>query len=698
MFDFTNYTYSGLLSLVSAVFGISYPMILDSIARIDVKYGGTLLTKCFLKEKRYRFFRAILILNLVMAVTIPFCLSAFKNSHALLVSQTAGIILLIFASFALYHLIIIYQQPDELKSWLEHYPNPPIPEINELCLYLSFRDDESLFRNTWTTVSNYLSDLIKNTPNDRELPEEVLRIIFKQRRIIGSKDSESRFHSYNAITHLLYPSLIETIPHRNNHQIIWKLLNDAVSADNKTWILQHWSWMDQYFRFRLKYRLDNREKLNFHKDGILTTSIMLGGLLVFYKRYDTINDLLFYSNVLPPEYPLLPNSISEIRDRMISINEMSASFLRVENQYYFVNLNHGIQNDRYIQHEAYSFLSLCFIRLWSIHNSKYNYAFEIPQQDSDFSRIDQEINSVLLLKKCVEDWFEKEVFKLIERLNEVNKDEVIKKVDEWYKQLVAAKGNVLSHPNAKKDTVDVFKRRLYEASQEKWRKMPSQKDSLINGNSKTISIIEEVEDSFEVKLLDPTFHIDYTNIPDSLISFMSRSTVVQLLSIINTNTVKYDIQYRDIFRALDKLGINNNVYILKTGVYLGNYELMYGEVDDFVCTINGESYKNVEIHTIDGQDLTIYVIPKSILPYVEYKESEPYSTLKEIASNSRIYSNIDDVLDPSFNSNQFMLNIRRYAEIHYIESDIPAICLNVTHDTSLGMLDFDKIKPIECNE
>ena len=44
MFDFTNYTYSGMLSIVAAVFGIAYPQINASIERIDDKYGSSLLT------------------------------------------------------------------------------------------------------------------------------------------------------------------------------------------------------------------------------------------------------------------------------------------------------------------------------------------------------------------------------------------------------------------------------------------------------------------------------------------------------------------------------------------------------------------------------------------------------------------------------------------------------------------------------
>ena len=53
MFDFTNYTYSGMLSIVAAIFGIAYPQINASIERIDDKYGSSLLTKRLKNEKAF---------------------------------------------------------------------------------------------------------------------------------------------------------------------------------------------------------------------------------------------------------------------------------------------------------------------------------------------------------------------------------------------------------------------------------------------------------------------------------------------------------------------------------------------------------------------------------------------------------------------------------------------------------------------
>ena len=37
IFDFTNYTFSGLLSILASLYGVGYPLIMQSIGRIDRK-------------------------------------------------------------------------------------------------------------------------------------------------------------------------------------------------------------------------------------------------------------------------------------------------------------------------------------------------------------------------------------------------------------------------------------------------------------------------------------------------------------------------------------------------------------------------------------------------------------------------------------------------------------------------------------
>ena len=45
MFDFVNYTYSGVLSIVSTLFGLSYPLVIGCIEKIDNKFNSTRLSE-----------------------------------------------------------------------------------------------------------------------------------------------------------------------------------------------------------------------------------------------------------------------------------------------------------------------------------------------------------------------------------------------------------------------------------------------------------------------------------------------------------------------------------------------------------------------------------------------------------------------------------------------------------------------------
>jgi len=368
MFDFTNYTYSGLLSLVSAVFGISYPLILDNISRIDEKYKATILTKKFLREKRYLIFKGLLIINLIMAVCIPFALSVSQSPHALLLSQTVGIILLIFSSFVLYELILTYNKPDDLFKWLKRNPDDPnCPEINELCIFLSKKDNDNLFWESSVYIAHHINKRLRESSNSGQLPTDVSDLLLRYRGVIGRDEDSSklsRFRTYNHITPLLYPSYDDSYkPSLGTHRLIWILINDAVVGDNKEWIVQHWSWMDQYYRYKLKNLRYNQTEEKNHRIFVKLTHVMIGALLLFHRRYATVDDILFYTNVTPPEYNLLPNSLIEIDEMVREIYRRQDCFMLLESTFAFAHMNHGVQNDVSIVNEAMQFLALCVIEL-----------------------------------------------------------------------------------------------------------------------------------------------------------------------------------------------------------------------------------------------------------------------------------------------------------------------------------------------
>lgn len=698
MFDFTNYTFSGLLALVSAVFGISYPLILDSIARLDEKYGGTIIMQSFLHEKRYLIFRWLLVINLLIAVVVPFVLYVYSVNHALLVSQTAAVILLIFSSFTLYQLILEYQVPKNLDMWVVKHHEKTVSTVllqNELALYLSRRDDDELFWKVWGRVRKYIYEKLVNLKENDDFPNEIAKILFRQRGMIGKfEGTPSRFYLTNVVTPILYSTDKFLYPCIEKHQILWRLLNDAVIGDNKEWILQHWSWMDNYYRFCLRYiDFDEREKTQ-HREFVFVSCVMLGGLLLFHKRYNVINELLFYTNVLPPEYPLLPNSLTEIEDRILVLDKYKDCFLFLESNFYFSKLNSGVQNDGHIYSMGIDFLSLCLIRLWSLQAiSLYQNSLVLPTSPSEYNKICRSLQIVKLLNVRIGNWYRNDVFGKFNNLKSVEQNHINGILDNWINCLESTKLDKEHHPNVASDKVKDFKDELVEASEKKWRKLPERSEVLENEENLMVdSSVEFVRELLDVKQFDKGFCITSLNLADVLVNALQRPTVAKYLELLQTNiSNEFKIQYRDIFKALESLNVNKEFVIVNAGIYLGQYEAMYGITDGFVSDQDRQSYRGAYIYDIDCKLSKLYVVSKEELPFVEYVVASPNSGLTPIGSNTVLCSNIDELLDENFHSDRFLMCLSRGVKIYSLKDGFKCVCLNITHDVSQGKMDLEKV-------
>lgn len=122
MFDFVNYTYSGVLSVLSTLFGLSYPLILSCIEKIDTKYHSTKLSARFLEERVFTLFKFVLILNLIIAVVIPFFMDGCYHSRYLIALQCLAAVVMIYLAFLLFNKVMTYYDASKLQDQiLEDY-------------------------------------------------------------------------------------------------------------------------------------------------------------------------------------------------------------------------------------------------------------------------------------------------------------------------------------------------------------------------------------------------------------------------------------------------------------------------------------------------------------------------------------------------------------------------------------------------
>lgn len=119
-FDFFNYTFSAIVSLVTAVFGLSYPLLIESIQKIDGKYRSILLKRRFEGSEIYRNYIFLLKISVFIAAFMPFILVAFIKyialGYLLITIQVALLLLLIVMTIRLVEQIQLYNDPERLLN------------------------------------------------------------------------------------------------------------------------------------------------------------------------------------------------------------------------------------------------------------------------------------------------------------------------------------------------------------------------------------------------------------------------------------------------------------------------------------------------------------------------------------------------------------------------------------------------------
>ncbi len=124
MFDFVNYTYSGVLSIVSTLFGLSYPLVIGCIEKIDNKFNSTRLSERFMNETIFKTFKTSLVINIILAVLFPFLMDGYSHSRIIIGIQCLATVVLVSTALLLYSKIIIYYNISDLqKAILDDYKN-----------------------------------------------------------------------------------------------------------------------------------------------------------------------------------------------------------------------------------------------------------------------------------------------------------------------------------------------------------------------------------------------------------------------------------------------------------------------------------------------------------------------------------------------------------------------------------------------
>lgn len=684
MFDFFDYNFSSLISIFAALMGMAYPLILQAIQRIDEMYNSSKLAAYFQKQWFSLLFSHLLLLSIPVSIIAPFLLYYYRDFSCMMVLSAVHAIIvfaLAMSAFILFKYIMMTINPSKFFEYLEYKlygSHPPLTEIFQIQKYASDKDNEELFGNITTSISVYLNSYRKNKRDDVAIDVwKMFRELYKQH----SKRDNHFFSNRNLIVSYFFSPEEQIFLSEEEYIYIWQTVDAVVHADNESWVYNYWTYANQYYMFTLDH-YSKDEELKLQQKRFKEQHFMIGALLTYNHKYVLLKRLMYFSNALPPTYDLVPSSFNLIILQLKSLIEKKDMPIELTKRYLMIGAPQDVSSDGFILSYTYKYASLLLIRLFTVNdwNITYSNPMGLPEISSDYTveDLNEEVYMMNRLKHNISSWFEeKDAIRQTIGEGRVVVDDVLNLCDEYIEKCKKQIETLDKLMEVDPEKQEYIKSHLLSALKDYPLALPILGD--INTDDYERKIINNyVKFQIDKEILKVGTNVNASNLPDVIVGHLNELAykAYNYLFLIQSSVRNVRIAYKDIERVLDVIGVNEELVVLSLGVYLGNYEALYGKDDDKFVDMDGfRTYKDCNIYSIPSTQQSIVVMQKSDIPFVKEEKLEDDKGLKQIDEEGFFYSNIDSIKDLSEEDAQFLivdrgLNLYSKIQFRYIRLNI----------------------------
>lgn len=656
MFDFFDYNFSSLISIFAALMGMAYPLILQAIQRIDEMYNSSKLAAYFQKQWFSLLFSHLLLLSIPVSIIAPFLLYYYRDFSCMMVLSAVHAIIvfaLAMSAFILFKYIMMTINPSKFFEYLEYKlygSHPPLTEIFQIQKYASDKDNEELFGNITTSISVYLNSYRKNKRDDVAIDVwKMFRELYKQH----SKRDNHFFSNRNLIVSYFFSPEEQIFLSEEEYIYIWQTVDAVVHADNESWVYNYWTYANQYYMFTLDH-YSKDEELKLQQKRFKEQHFMIGALLTYNHKYVLLKRLMYFSNALPPTYDLVPSSFNLIILQLKSLIEKKDMPIELTKRYLMIGAPQDVSSDGFILSYTYKYASLLLIRLFTVNdwNITYSNPMGLPEISSDYTveDLNEEVYMMNRLKHNISSWFEeKDAIRQTIGEGRVVVDDVLNLCDEYIEKCKKQIETLDKLMEVDPEKQEYIKSHLLSALKDYPLALPILGD--INTDDYERKIINNyVKFQIDKEILKVGTNVNASNLPDVIVGHLNELAykAYNYLFLIQSSVRNVRIAYKDIERVLDVIGVNEELVVLSLGVYLGNYEALYGKDDDKFVDMDGfRTYKDCNIYSIPSTQQSIVVMQKSDIPFVKEEKLEDDKGLKQIDEEGFFYSNIDSIKDLS---------------------------------------------------
>lgn len=700
MFDFFDYNFSSLISIFAALMGMAYPLILQTIQRIDEMYKSTKLGAFFLKQWFYRLFHHLLLLTIPISIATPFLLYYYCDYSWMIIVSTVHTIMvfaLAISTFILFKYIVMATNPSKFLKYLKHKLNgdyPTLTEIFQIEKYASDKEDDELFSDANRSILEFLCSYRKYKRDDDETEVwKMLRELYKQHSV---RDNNF-FSAHNLIAQYFFSTGEQIDLSEEEYIYLWQTVDAVVHTNNEHWVKAYWTFADQYYRFSLDHNTNDDKELHCQQKRFKEQHFMIGALLSYNKKYELLNQLMYFSYTMPPEYVLVPSTFISVVSQLKNLIKMKDYPMTLTKRYLMIGAPQDVGSDGFILGYAYKYSSLLLIRLFTVNN--WNITFSDPMMLPDIPKettvesLDDELKMMNRLKNNVSLWFEeKDAIKHGIGEDRVTKEEVLglcdKYIDQCEKQIKTLNNSLEIDPHKR----EYIKLHLLSALKDFPLALPTFTNANTDDYEKQI-IRNYIKFQIDKEMLRVGTNVNASNLPDVIVGYLNELAykAYNYLFLLQSSVRTVRIAYKDIKHVLDVIGVNDEFAILSLGVYLGNYEAIYGKEDDvqFVEKEKSRSYNDCNIYSIPSTQQCIVIMKKCDMPFIKKEKLTDSHDLDLVSKEEFFYSNIDKLKELSEEIDQFLIVDRGL--YLYSKEQFRYIRLNIDYNSGFET-DIKKVK------
>lgn len=581
--------------------------------------------------------------------------------------------------------------------------NSYLLEIFDIAKYAVSIEDEKVYRRAKDMLLEELYAYIQEQLNSKETKKrgicftEVQIDLMKQVLNMTCK-SDNNFFSHDSFLINIWFFPTQYVPiSEDTWQIIWYFVTQVVDAGNEEWFLSYWTFAEQFYRFYFEDRYDIDASVSKQKSIFKQFHLALGAYLWHKGKYNLLKQILYFTQTLPPSYPLMDNTLIEIFNDIKRIYDLKEHPLELTKRYMMSDMVNDVHSDVYIARMFNSYFALLMLRLKDMdYNVSYcdSQSFPLIDPDSSIQGLNEQIKHADILLYFLND---KDFTNKSQKIG-YNSDDSQKSKDllEGYKSEVekAIKEKV-ENPKPDPQKINYIKQQLLEEINNQKLYLPIEQDSKLGNINVSRESFYTIQ-SLEVPKEDIAKYMDRisANMEEALVSslLIQEQQQYNRFFLLNRPVIKYTVRFKDLMVALERLKVNYNHIILSMGVYLGTFIDLYGKHPLFSFSAGTGSFNEADIRGIPSSMRVFVIMLEKVLPYVEHTEmdSKESNGLKCIDNDSWLYSNVD-----TLTAKNNVLTVKRKVNLVYNTRFTKYVMLKVEYNNDSSVFDIDKIESID---